>query len=72
MNNTGPFFVARVLFENLNLDDNVVIFPAKFFFPFPAVYRHKVDSSENSKKFIYNFLNENSYCLHLWHTNWQK
>jgi len=72
MNNTGPYFVTKVFFDVINKNDNVVIFPTKFLFPFPAVYRHNVDDGEESKKFIYSFLNENSYCLHLWHTNWQK
>jgi len=72
MNNTGPYFLTNVFFENINLNDNVVIFPTKFLFPFPAVHRNSVDDSEKSQKFIYSFLNENSYCMHLWHTNWQK
>jgi len=72
MNNTGPYFIAKMIFDNVNVDDNVVIFPTKFLFPFPAVYRHNVDDGEESKRFIYSFLNDNSYCIHLWHTNWQK
>jgi len=72
MNNTGPYFVTKVFFSTCNTKDNVVIFPTKYLFPFPAVYRNSVGEDENSQKFIYSFVNENSYCLHLWHTNWQK
>lgn len=72
MNNTGPYFVTRVFFDTITDKDNVVIFPTKYLFPFPAVYRHSVGDDQKSQDFIYSFLNENSYCLHLWHTNWQK
>lgn len=72
MNNTGPYFVTKVFFNNVTENDNVIIFPTKFFYAFPAVYRNSMDDSDALKNFMYSFLNENSYCFHLWHTNWQK
>lgn len=68
MNNTGPYFITRVFFDNINEDDNVVIFPTKYFFPYPAVHRFLV----YNKSFIHSFTNDRTYCIHLWHTNWQK
>jgi len=71
MNNTGPYFVTKNIFNELTENDNLVIFPTKYFFPFPAIYRHKVNYSDKSWKFINSFINENTYAIHLWHTNWQ-
>jgi mannosyltransferase OCH1-like enzyme len=70
MNNTGPYFITRVFYDNINEDDNVVIFPTKYFFPFPAV--HRFVNYDQSKDFIHSFNNDKTYCIHLWHTNWQK
>jgi inositol phosphorylceramide mannosyltransferase catalytic subunit len=71
MDNTGPYFITENIFNMLTKNDNLVIFPTKFFFPFPAKYRHKVNNSPRSWKFINKFCNENTYAIHLWHTNWQ-
>jgi len=70
MNNTGPYFITRVFFNTINESDNVVVFPTKFFFPFPAVYRHM--AYESAQNFIRSFITDRTYCIHLWHTTWQK
>ena len=74
MNNTGPYFVSRVFFDTINEYDNVVIFPTKFFFPFPAVYRHQYHSLNDVdyRKLISSYYDKNTYVSHLWHTTWQK
>lgn len=71
MNNTGPYFITKNIFDVLTENDNIVIFPTKYFFPFPAIYRNKVKDSTKSWKFINSFSNENTFAIHLWHTNWQ-
>lgn len=70
MNNTGPYFVSRVFYDTINESDNVVIFPTKFFFPFPATYRH-IPQNDKYNTITNSFNNKNTYCLHLWHTTWQ-
>lgn len=71
MNTTGPYYITKQFFNNI--DDNSVIFPTKFFFPFPATDRFKVRNySETAKKYVKTFINENTYCIHLWQTTWQK
>ena len=74
MNNTGPYFVSRVFFDTINEGDNVVIFPTKFLFPFPAVHRHQYHrlSDEQYLNLVSSFYSENTYVSHLWHTTWQK
>ncbi len=73
MNTTGPYYITRTYFDNTTIDDNSVIFPTKFFFPFPAVYRHTVRNySEIAERYVKTFINENTYCIHLWQTTWQK
>jgi mannosyltransferase OCH1-like enzyme len=72
MQNTGPYFITRNFFNTIGIEDNAVVFPTKFFFSFPAMWRDRVTDSKNSWDFIYSFVTENSYCIHLWHTNWQK
>jgi len=70
MNNTGPYFINDIFFNIINENDNVVIFPRKFFFPFPNKYRH-VKQDKNYIKFTNSFNNKNTYVVHLWHTTWQ-
>jgi mannosyltransferase OCH1-like enzyme len=75
MENTGPYFITRKFFEVISEEDNVVVFPTKYFFPFPAIYRHdvmKIDDKERANKFVYSYNNDKTYAIHLWHTNWQK
>lgn len=74
MNTTGPYYITRQYFSNTTSEDNSVIFPTKFFFPFPAIYRHQTRDYKNPtiEKYVKSFVNENTYCIHLWHTAWQK
>lgn len=71
MNNTGPYFVTKVFFDTVTEEDNVVIFPTKFFFPFPAVHRF-IPRDGNYNRIVNSFNNENTFVIHLWHTTWQK
>lgn len=72
---TGPKYFSDKIFEwiNTNPDDKVVVFPTKFFYPFPAVYRHMVRIDNNSSRKLTQIYNtEESHCTHLWYTSWQK
>lgn len=73
MNNTGPYFITKCFYNNVNENDNVVIFPTKYFFSFPAIHRTLVKKYNNtSENFVKSFINENSIAIHLWQTTWQK
>lgn len=69
---TGPKYFAKMFFNYIknNPDDKVVLFPTKFFYAFPAVYRFAIRNG--NRKIIQQYLNEYSYCVHLWYTSWQK
>jgi len=70
MYTTGPYFVSRVFYDTISESDNVVIFPTKFFFPFPINQRH-IPRNDKYNSITNSFNNENTYCCHLWHTTWQ-
>lgn len=71
---TGPMYFSNIFFNYIkNNNDNIVVFPTKFFYPFPAVYRHSITNyNDKEKAFVMKFNNNNSYATHLWYTSWQK
>jgi inositol phosphorylceramide mannosyltransferase catalytic subunit len=64
MDVTGPWFVTRRLFENLN-NENVVAFPCTFFYPYPNFARCR-SLGNNYKAYI----QQESICTHLWSSSW--
>jgi inositol phosphorylceramide mannosyltransferase catalytic subunit len=70
LNLTGPRFFSSTLFDELD-NQKIVMFPTKFFYSFPAVdrfrIRHKLDES-----IFLAYKTDESYCVHLWYTSWQK
>lgn len=72
---TGPKYFTSKLFEYVknHINDEVVIFPTVFFYPFPALYRYLVrNDTIDSQNIVKGYCNERSYCVHLWYTSWQK
>ena len=71
---TGPHYFSSKLFEYIenNPNEKIVIFPTKFFYPFPSSCRYmvRIDNNE-SRDFVKTFNTEESYCTHLWYTSWQ-
>ena len=67
MNTTGPYYITKMIYETISIDDNIVVFPTTFFFPFPNKYRHSKD-----KNLPKEFIHKNTYAIHLWKTTWQK
>lgn len=71
---TGPKYFSIKLFEWIkdNPEDKTVVFPTKFFYPFPATHRFLVrNDDEKSRNIVKQFNTEKSYCTHLWYTSWQ-
>jgi mannosyltransferase OCH1-like enzyme len=72
---TGPQYFSKKLFEYIkeNPEEPIVVFPTTFFYPFPAVHRHLVrEDNQQSHDLVSRFYTNNSYCVHLWYTSWQK
>lgn len=68
MNITGPKFFSKIFFNYLEKsNEKIIMFPTKFFYSFPAVNRFNYDMN-----FVKSFLVDESYCVHLWDTSWQK
>ena len=75
MNITGPIYFSNILFEYIksNLNEKIVVFPTIFFYPFPAVHRQSVRKDDiMSQNLVRQFCTDESYCVHLWYTSWQK
>lgn len=72
---TGPKYFSNKLFEFIqnNPNDKLVVFPTKFFYPFPAANRFAVrQDTIESQKMVKQFCDDKSHCVHLWYTSWQK
>ena len=75
MDITGPIYFSNILFDYIRTHPNekIVVFPTIFFYAFPAVHRQSVRSDDVvSQNLVKQFCIEESYCVHLWYTSWQK
>ena len=70
MTMAGPHYMERELYRVLNEDDNVVVFPPEFFYPFPNTMRH-IPRDSNYNEIVNSYNTENTICVHMWHTNWK-
>ena len=61
INSTGPFHSYRKLINRLN--ENVLILPVNFFYPFPGSLRHNKNYQD--------YVEEESVACHLWECSWQ-
>lgn len=69
MEETGPYYFAKIIQKTafLSPKGSVAIFPPIFFFPYPGIYRGKLDEEAISM-----FAKEESMAIHYWSTSWQK
>jgi len=65
---TGPYLFTRCIVTYLynTHRDNEVVFPAQYFYPFPATMRH-----DRSQEVVEKFIKPHSLACHLWHCSWQ-
>tara|TARA_R100000278_G_C5472318_1_gene164923 strand:+ start:1185 stop:1949 length:765 start_codon:yes stop_codon:yes gene_type:complete len=63
MTSTGPHFLTRKIFENI--DTNPLLLPVSFFYPFPN-FPHSRHLGDN----YIPYLKEESICTHLWSGAW--
>jgi mannosyltransferase OCH1-like enzyme len=75
MKMTGPYYFTDTFFENVDeKTTNVVVFPTSFFYSFPSTNRTAVRGifDESTIKKISPYIRDESLCVHLWYTSWQK
>jgi mannosyltransferase OCH1-like enzyme len=71
MNETGPYYLTRTVYEN-QTSDNYKILIGDYFFPFPAVQRNLIQNlSDYDLSYANGFSTNNTYCIHLHTTSWQ-
>lgn len=71
----GPHYFSKKIFEWIknNPDEKNVVFPTNFFYSFPSSMRFKVrNDNEVSQNIVKSYYTDDSYCVHLWYTSWQK
>lgn len=72
---TGPHYLGHVAFNYMisNPESKVVVFPAEYFFPFPADYRFALwtEGKNKYRNLIHSFNTPNTTVIHLWESSWQ-
>lgn len=71
MNETGPYYLQRIL-ENNVFTEKIKIFRGNQFFPFPGAQRFLIRNLNSSDiDYARKFADETTYCIHLHTTAWQ-
>jgi mannosyltransferase OCH1-like enzyme len=71
MNETGPYYLKRILDDN-HITEDVRIFRGKQFFPFPGAQRFLIRNlTPGDIEYARKFADESTYCIHLHTTAWQ-
>jgi mannosyltransferase OCH1-like enzyme len=65
MDSTGPFFLTRKLFNNLELMQDLIAFPNSFFYPFPNFLKFRTLGNNYLE-----YVKPETYCIHLWSSRW--
>jgi mannosyltransferase OCH1-like enzyme len=60
---TGPYHTTRVVFNNIQAYNNIVVLPNSFFYPFPGDGKHDINSCNIYKR-------PETICCHLWQGSW--
>jgi len=67
MDTTGPYFLTRKFFSEIDKNNNIVAFPNSFFFPFPSFNICKTIGNDYN-----NYIKNETMCCHLWCCSWMK
>jgi len=64
---TGPWFMTKKVFKNINYLGNseIVVLPVAFFYPYPNFSHDKI-FGDLPDKYIF----DETICIHLWHSRW--
>jgi mannosyltransferase OCH1-like enzyme len=65
MDSTGPFFLTRKVFENIDDNPLVVALPNSFFYPFPNFNRDQLLGPQYT-----NYIKSETICCHMWSSRW--
>lgn len=62
---TGPWFLTRRFFENLNSTDNCAVLPVEYFYPLPNFIQDKTKGNDYRQ-----YITDKTICVHLWDSRW--
>jgi len=65
MDATGPFFLERKIFENIEKSERAVVLPTSFLYPLPNFDRSKSLGGDYKS-----YLQEETICCHMWSSSW--
>lgn len=65
MDSTGPYFLTRKFFKNINTTQNMVALPASFFYPYPNFSFDRINGDNYN-----NYITDSTFCNHLWSSRW--
>jgi len=73
--NIGPQYFSSKFFKYIvdNPDKNIVVFPTVYFYCYPATLRFNSKFKEFEQPHytdIMSYCKEETYVIHLWHSNW--
>ena len=62
---TGPWFLTKKLFKNIDKAGKIVVLPLTYFYPYPNFDKDKVKGNDYKK-----YITEETICIHLWDSRW--
>jgi mannosyltransferase OCH1-like enzyme len=62
---TGPYYLTRKLFKNINSVDKLLVFPLTYFYPYPNFNYDKVLGNDYK-----NYVQDESICVHFFEARW--
>lgn len=65
MDSTGPFFLTRKVFSHIVDNDNILVLPNSFFYPFPNFDRSRQQGNDYK-----NYITPTTFCCHMWSSSW--
>ncbi|MDR3645987.1 MAG: glycosyltransferase [Candidatus Babeliales bacterium] len=74
LNMTGPYFFTDVITKYLaqaHNQENIIILPSDYFFPFPATQRENYWNSSLTRANILRYTKLETLGIHYWATSWQ-
>jgi mannosyltransferase OCH1-like enzyme len=65
LNYSGPQYMTKIIFNNREALNDIVIFPSQYFYPWP---NFMIKSEKNP----YSLISDKSICIHHWEMSWMK
>lgn len=74
MTSSGPYFITNALINYISKNSNkgICVYPASFFYPFPAKWNYLYWKNQVSMEYVKSFKKEETFSIHYWSTAWKK